>query len=382
MTETEWTGMTSVDQTTTEGAAPCGQVSAASTATAEPAARPDLAPRLTALWSSLARLDRVWLALAGLLAVLALADPGQALDSLLFMADSFLWIAPFLLLSVALAAWLKAAGVDRLVARVGAGAPLAAIGLAALFGALSPFCSCGVVPLVAGLLVVGVPLPAVMAFWVSSPLMDPEQFVLMAATLGIGFTLAKTVAAVAMGLLAGLATLAVQRVGGFGDPLRAGLSQGCGTAAAGPSELNWAIWRDGKRRQVFAGEAFRVAEFLAKWLLLAFALESLMVAWLPPGLIAEHLGASGWQAIPLSVVLGVPAYLNGFAAIPLIGELMNMGMLPGAALAFLTAGAVTSIPAAMAVYALVKPPVFLWYLAIALTGSLASGFLYQAAQML
>ena len=347
--------MTSVDQTTTEGAAPCGQVSAASTATAEPAARPDLAPRLTALWSSLARLDRVWLALAGLLAVLALADPGQALDSLLFMADSFLWIAPFLLLSVALAAWLKAAGVDRLVARVGAGAPLAAIGLAALFGALSPFCSCGVVPLVAGLLVVGVPLPAVMAFWVSS---------------------------VAMGLLAGLATLAVQRVGGFGDPLRAGLSQGCGTAAAGPSELNWAIWRDGKRRQVFAGEAFRVAEFLAKWLLLAFALESLMVAWLPPGLIAEHLGASGWQAIPLSVVLGVPAYLNGFAAIPLIGELMNMGMLPGAALAFLTAGAVTSIPAAMAVYALVKPPVFLWYLAIALTGSLASGFLYQAAQML
>ncbi len=82
------------------------------------------------------------------------------------------------------------------------------------------------------------------------------------------------------------------------------------------------------------------------------------------------------------MALGVPAYLNGFAAIPLIGELMNMGMLPGAALAFLTAGAVTSIPAAMAVYALVKPPVFLWYLAIALTGSLASGFAYQAAQLI
>ncbi len=324
----------------------------------------------------------MWLALAGLFAALALADPGQAGDSIRFTVDSFLWITPFLLLSVVLAAWLKAAGVDRLVARLGAGAPLAAILLAALFGALSPFCSCGVVPLVAGLLVVGVPLPAVMAFWVSSPLMDPEQFVLMAATLGLGFTLAKTTAAVAMGLLAGLATLAVQRVGGFGDPLRAGLSRGCAAGAAGPAELRWAVWRDGLRRRVFAIEAFRVAEFLAKWLLLAFALESLMVAWLPPGLIAEHLGASGWQAIPLSVALDVPAYLNGFAAIPLIGELMNMGMLPGAALAFLTAGAVTSIPAAMAVYALVKPPVFLWYLAIALTGSLASGFAYQAAQLI
>ncbi len=46
--------------------------------------------------------------------------------------------------------------------------------------------------------------------------------------------------------------------------------------------------------------------------------------------------------------------------------------------AFLTAGAVTSIPAAVAVFALVKRPVFLWYLAVALAGSLASGTVYQA----
>jgi uncharacterized membrane protein YraQ (UPF0718 family) len=247
--------------------------------------------------SLIGKLDRVWLALAALLAILALADPGQAGESVLFMTNSFLWIAPFLLLSVLLAAWLKAAGVDRLVGRVGARAPAAAILLAALFGALSPFCSCGVVPLVAALLVVGVPLPAVMAFWVSSPLMDPEQFILMAATLGLGFTLAKTIAAVAMGLLAGLATLAVQRAGGFGEPLRAGLGKGCKSGVSEAAELRWAIWRDAARRRDFTVEALRVAEFLAKWLLLAFAIESLMVAWLPPDLIATHLGGSGWQAI-------------------------------------------------------------------------------------
>ena len=333
---------------------------------------------LSALPSRAGRLDRVWLALAVLLAILALADPGQAAESLWFTADGFLWIAPFLLLSVLLAAWLKAAGVDRLIGRVGARAPAAAIVLAALFGALSPFCSCGVVPLVAALLVAGVPLPAVMAFWVSSPLMDPEQFILMAATLGFGFTIAKTTAAVAMGLLAGLVTLAIQRLGGFGEPLKADLGTGCKGGALDSAGLRWAVWREPARRDVFAVESLRVAAFLAKWLLLAFAIESLMVAWLPPDLIAAHLGGSSWQAIPLSVVLGVPAYLNGYAAIPLVGELMNMGMAPGAALAFLTAGAVTSIPAAMAVYALVRAPVFLWYLTIALAGSLASGLLYQA----
>jgi uncharacterized membrane protein YraQ (UPF0718 family) len=51
---------------------------------------------------------------------------------------------------------------------------------------------------------------------------------------------------------------------------------------------------------------------------------------------------------------------------------------PGAAIAFLKAGAVTSIPAAVAVFALVKRPVFVWYLAVVLAGSLASGTAYQA----
>lgn len=361
---------------------PCGTLTVAtSVAAAEPAPRDGRDRRdggawLSALTARAGRLDRVWLALAMLLAVLALANPAQARASLWFMTESFLWIAPFLLLSVLLAAWLKAAGVDRLIGRVGARAPAAAIVLAALFGALSPFCSCGVVPLVAALLVAGVPLPAVMAFWVSSPLMDPEQFILLAATVGLGFTLAKATAAVAMGLLAGFMTRAIQRVGGFGEPLKADLGAGC--QGSGPDAAALRREPARRRRRVFAGEALRVAEFLAKWLLLAFAIESLMVAWLPPELIAAHLGGSGWQAIPLSVVLGVPAYLNGYAAIPLVGQLMNMGMAPGAALAFLTAGAVTSIPAAMAVYALVRAPVFLWYLTIALAGSLASGLLYQA----
>jgi uncharacterized membrane protein YraQ (UPF0718 family) len=53
-------------------------------------------------------------------------------------------------------------------------------------------------------------------------------------------------------------------------------------------------------------------------------------------------------------------------------------MAPGAGLAFLVAGGVTSLPAAIAVFALVKRPVFALYIAFALTGSLSSGLLYQA----
>ncbi|MEM7226260.1 MAG: permease [Pseudomonadota bacterium] len=321
--------------------------------------------------------DRVWLALAGLFLVLTLLDPRQAWISVGFTLDAFLWITPFLLLSVVLAAWLKAAGADRLIGRLVAQRVGTAILLAALAGSLSPFCSCGVVPLVAALLAAGVPLPAVFAFWVASPLMDPETFVLMAATLGLEFTLAKTLAAFGLGLLGGFATLGLQRLGLFGEPLKVATGPSCGGGLTSGGPVVWAVWREAPRRQAFHSEALAVGLFLAKWLLLAFAIESLMVAWLPPDLVAETLGGSGWQAIPMAAAVGVPAYLNGFAAIPLIGELMAMGMAPGAALTFLIAGGVTSLPAAMAVFALVRRPVFLWYLAFALIGAVLAGALYQ-----
>lgn len=326
----------------------------------------------------LRRIDRVWLALALLFLALALGMPAQALESLRFTLESFIGILPFLTVSVLLAAWLKAAGADRLIgARVSESVVLAIVAAAA-FGAFSPFCSCGVVPLIAALLAAGVPLPAVMAFWVASPIMDPEMFVLMWAQLGLPFTLAKAVAALGVGLLGGFATLGLERAGLLSGALRAEVGCGsCGSACAapvGPVDLRWAFWRDATRRAAFGAESREVAYFLSKWLLLAFALESLMVAWIPGELIANNLG--GGEAIPLAVILGVPAYLNGYAAIPLIGELMNSGMAPPAALAFLVAGGITSLPAAMAVYAIVRLRLFVWYVVLALIGSLVVGYAY------
>ena len=331
------------------------------------------------LGSALQALDRVWGALILLLAGLAVFLPQQAAETVVFTLRSFGWILPFLLISVLLAAWLKAAGADRLIASAVSRSPVRVIVLAAAFGALSPFCSCGVVPLMAALLAAGVPLSAVMAFAMASPIMDPEMFVLMTVVVGLPFTLAKTAAALFMGLLAGFATLGLERAGVMGGALKAGVGCGrsCGGSELEPVALRWAFWHEDDRRALFAAEAKSVALFLAKWLMLAFALESLMVAWLPAESVTALLGGGGWSAVPLAVAVGVPAYLNGFAAIPLIGGLMDMGMAPGAALAFLTAGGVTSLPAAMAVYALVKRPVFLWYLALALAGSLIVGYGYQ-----
>ncbi|MBT7137204.1 MAG: permease [Rhodospirillaceae bacterium] len=326
------------------------------------------------------KIDNAVLAIILIGISIAFGLPGDdALESLRFTTSSLLGISPFLIASAAAAAYLSAAGADKMIGRVFSGHGIKVIAAAALFGALSPFCSCGVIPIIAALLAAGVPLPAVMAFWLSSPIMDPEMFVLTVGGLNFEFAVAKTIAAFAIGIFGGLATRAVQRSGGFASPLKAEVA-GCGSSCKpqiSDEKPLWAFWKEAERKQEF-GSIFTVTVlFLGKWLLLAFMLESLMVMYLPADTVAQWLGNDSTFALPLAVIAGVPAYMNGYAAIPLVAGLMDSGMAPGPALAFMTAGAVTSIPAAIAVFALVRRPVFLWYLLLAAVGSLAVGQVFQ-----
>jgi uncharacterized membrane protein YraQ (UPF0718 family) len=330
---------------------------------------------------TLKRCDRVVLTALGIVALLALTVPAQAGASLIFTLEALASIGPFLAFSVAIAATAKATGADQQIANVFKGRQSIMITAAALFGALSPFCSCGVIPIVAGLLAAGVPVAPVMAFWISSPLMSPEMFILTTGVFDLQFATARALAAIFMGLGAGFATQALARRPAFAEPLKAGYGScgGCGTPTlAQASGTVWAFWRHADRRKIFRSEALASGWFLFKWLTLAFIVESLMLAYLPADTVAEWLGSDQWWVVPASVAVGVPAYLNGYAAIPTVAALVNMGMGLGAALAFMVAGGVTSIPAAMAVFALVKRAVFVWYLAFGLAGSLIVGFAYQA----
>ncbi|MCT8330811.1 permease [Albidovulum sediminis] len=337
------------------------------------------APGQRSVLRSLWQTQRVWLASATILAALAVFDPLQAAESAVFAVGALLNTAPFLILSIAIAAWAGATGADNLIAKAFSGTPLLMIGLGALAGGISPFCSCGVIPLIAALLAMGVPLSAVMAFWLASPIMDPSMFVLTAGVLDLEFAVAKTLAAIGLGLFGGTVVHLMMKGGAFADPLREGVGNGgCGGAKMrAPRPVVWRFWADADRRAKFGKTALSTTLFLAKWLMLAFVLESLMLAWIPAETITEMLGGDGLVPIATATLVGVPAYLNGYAALPLVGGLIEQGMAPGAGLAFLVAGGVTSIPAAMAVWALAKREVFAVYIGLSLSGAFASGLLFQ-----
>jgi len=292
-------------------------------------------------------------------------------------------------------------------------------------GAFSPFCSFTVIPLIRKLLRGGVPLSAVMSFWIASPAMDPPIFALTAKEIGLPLATARLLGALVLAIGAGVIILLVEKRGGFKDVLRpekkpavdererhaapaqvavaagggstvlaeaptsTGGSSTCatdGSCAPDEDDDDGAPWwpqakasLKSKRNWRITGRNFlRDTVSLGKWLVFACVFEGVIRVYVPNGVITSILGGDkGWLAIPLAAVISIPLYLNGVGAIPIVGGLLAKGMAQGAAVTFLLAGSVTTIPAMVAVRSVVNNKVFALYIAFGMIGSILLGFLAQ-----
>ena len=320
-----------------------------------------------------------WAAILVLLAAVALLDPASLQGTVIFAARALAHTGQYILFAVLLLAYLKATGAEVMVARAFVGREVRMIVMAALFGGLAPFCSCEVIPFIAGLLALGAPLSAVMAFWLASPLIDPPTLLITAGALGWPFAVGKAVTAVALGLFGGFVTRSLIGHGAFAAPLRnAPVKSCCGCGAPKLEEKPvWRFWGDPARRQIFRKEFLSNGLFLVKWLALAYVLEALLVRYVPADAIATLVGGEGIGPIVTAALVGMPAYLNSYVAPPLLAGLTEQGMSLGAAMAFMVAGAVSSVPAMAAVWSLVKPQVFALYLGLGVTGAVLAGLLFQ-----
>ena len=349
-----------------------------------------------------------------------------------FIWENFLAIWPYLLITIPLAVSVKLSGASRYLSRAFQAGPLVAIVLATAVGAFSPFCSCSVIPVVASLLIGGVPLAPVMAFWVASPSMDPEIFFLSVSMLGWELALWRLLGTLALSLAAGLLTYVMVQRGWLGTNI---LRQKRPVAVRGTKRLLADGWQQLRRQAAvaFAARDTELATFsgtvalasipvtavaapapaascasgccgegaasvctverpsfrrrllqetwtatllVVQFMALAFLLEALILLFVPEAWIAGLLGAQNRWAVPLAALLGVPVYTSNLTALPMIGGLLAQGMNPAAALAFLIAGPTTTLPAMAAVWGLVQRRVFLLYVSFALLGAVVLGLAY------
>ncbi|MCP5096015.1 MAG: hypothetical protein GY943_10715 [Chloroflexi bacterium] len=327
---------------------------------------------------------------------------------------------PFFLISIFLSVLVKALKLEGTIRRVFSNRVGVAIVLATAVGAFSPFCSCTIIPIIAGLLASGVPLAPVMSFWVASPTMDPEIFALTVGILGWPIAVVRLVATLLLSLGAGYVTLLLTRNRllnyqaskkdvvktavpahqpsanaipiAFNSPTIALSAAPAAAPATSCSDGGCSIpltvvptttrWQDQLINSVrtinwptFGRDMARESWQIGRWLLVAFLLEALITLYVPQATIASLLGDANGLAVPLATIIGIPLYLTNITALPIISGLLAQGMQPGAAIAFLIAGPVTTIPAMTAVWGIVNRRIFVLYLAIGLVGAMILGLL-------
>ncbi len=353
-----------------------------------------------------------------------------------FIIDAVIYAAPYFALSIFLSVLVRTLKLEGTIKRVFEKNVLVAILLATAVGAFSPFCSCTVIPIIAGLIASGVPLAPIMSFWIASPTMDPEIFALTVGILGWPIAIARLVATLALSLGAGYLTLLVTRTHWFKEipllikekvnvatPASVDCCESTPTAVATPimmpevSTASMPMQLAGGLQPIALDipivegatcnssdcsmpvadntipfttqirnniQAIKPAEFgremakdswmIGKWLLIAFLMEALITLYVPQTAVASLLGSENSFAVPIAALIGIPLYLTNITALPIISGLLAQGMQAGAAISFLIAGPVTTMPAMTAVFGVVHKRIFILYLSLGLGGAIILGF--------
>jgi len=273
-----------------------------------------------------------------------------------YVFKSFLHIWPYLVITIPLSVVINLSGTSKYISHVFGKNPLVSVFLATIVGAFSPFCSCGVIPVISSLLISGVPIAPVMSFWIASPSMDPEIFFLSSSVLGWDLAVWRLVSTFVVSLSAGYIThfLAVR---GFLPEQGLRLKKvyaghksmtyetevtSCGCAV---DTKNSGFTLKNVLREVRAA-IIMVGKFMG----LAFLITALMKFYLPQNIITSITALNPSLQVILSTVAGIPMYTTNLTALPFTGALIEAGLSKGAALSFLIAGATTTLPAMAAVY--------------------------------
>jgi uncharacterized membrane protein YraQ (UPF0718 family) len=239
---------------------------------------------------------------------------------------------------------------------------------AALIGVVSPLGSYVVIPLSAALFTTGVPLPVIMALLVSSPLIDPNLFLLTAGTFGYGLAFARLLSAFILGITAGYVTKWVIQWRKF---------QPENLLNRNNTIIEIAGHHSKPTIKKFLNELFRMSKFISKYFFLAILLAAAIKILTPPNLMLRAFGGNNFLSVLISTSAGIPFYVCGGAAIPVVEQLADLGMSKGAVLAFFVSGPVTKFSNLLLMNATFRWRILLIYLIVGISGAFILGLIYN-----
>ncbi len=283
--------------------------------------------------------------------------------------------------------------------------------IAALLGAITPFCSCSTIPFLKGLLRARAGFGPMMVFLFSSPLLNPVIIGLFVVTFGVQVALFYFSIALIVSVTAGFVleklgferyvrAEAYQDAGSTGDcatscgePTSAGAGFGAATVAVPETSsaccdatpaTNSACGNSSKPKAAEPNRWTRIWQATWKdfkqvrpYLLLGITLGSFIYGFIPTDLIAQYAGEGYWYAIPIAAVIGIPLYIRAEAVIPLSAALVKKGMALGSVMALIIGSAGASLTEVILLKAIFKNQMIAAFLVVILGMAISAGYLYS-----
>ncbi|MBO5843889.1 MAG: permease [Bacteroidales bacterium] len=214
--------------------------------------------------------------------------------------------------------------------------------LAALFGAITPFCSCSSVPLFIGFVRGGIPLGVTLTFLIASPLVSEIAVAMFLGTFGLKVTLIYIISGTILSM-----------IGGFilGKMRLENLLSNWVKEAQMQSTLQSEEWKTEKtpflkRLPTIARQSWGIVTSVLIYILIGIGIGAAMHGYVPENFFEKFLSAEQWWGVPLAVLLAVPMYANAAGIVPIVEVFVAKGIPLGTAIAFMMAVIGLSIPEA------------------------------------
>ena len=214
--------------------------------------------------------------------------------------------------------------------------------LAAVFGAITPFCSCSSIPLFIGFVKGGIPLGVTFSFLITSPLVNEVAIAMFLGTFGLRVTLIYVVSGIILGVIGGI-VLGRFRLERWLSPWVLELQRQSMAETEQWENEKVSFW---KRLPGILKDSWGIVKGVLIYVFIGIGVGAAMHGYVPEGFFQEHLSGGHWWEVPLAVVLAVPMYSNAAGVIPVIEVFVQKGVALGTSIAFMMAVVGLSLPEA------------------------------------
>jgi uncharacterized membrane protein YraQ (UPF0718 family) len=245
--------------------------------------------------------------------------------------------------------------------------------MAAVFGAITPFCSCSSVPLFIGFVQAGIPLGITFSFLITSPIMNEIAFVLLLGLFGWQVALLYLVSGISIGVVAGIILGRMKLENHVEDFVYA--IQAKGKPNPTVIQENTKTWRE---RFSDAGDSTR--EIVGKvWLfvIIGIGIGAFIHGFVPEEALTDIMGAGAWWSVPLAVMLGIPLYSNAAGIIPVVSAMLGKGAALGTVLAFMMSVVALSLPEMIILRKVLKPRLIAIFIGVVGMSIIITGYLFN-----